>query len=101
MAFALATLAVGSIFFGYYARDMFIGFGTEFWNGSIYHSTNYAGAQLEGEFLPFYIKLTPLVGSIVALLTVFFVNSVQLGSLVYDTYLEPRIRALHRFLSHK
>lgn len=30
MAFSLAVLSVGSIFFGYMARDLFIGFGTAF-----------------------------------------------------------------------
>jgi len=30
MAFALAMLSLGSIFFGYMARDVFIGLGTPF-----------------------------------------------------------------------
>jgi len=30
MAFALAVLSLGSIFVGYMARDLFIGFGTTF-----------------------------------------------------------------------
>lgn len=30
MAFSLATLALGSIFLGFFARDLFIGFGTNF-----------------------------------------------------------------------
>lgn len=30
MAFPLAVLALGSIFLGYFAKDLFIGFGTPF-----------------------------------------------------------------------
>jgi len=52
MATALALLSLGSIFLGYLARDLFIGFGTPFWNGVIYHAPATTGAQLAGEFLP-------------------------------------------------
>jgi hypothetical protein len=30
MAFSLAVLSIGSIFLGYVAKDLFIGFGTNF-----------------------------------------------------------------------
>jgi hypothetical protein len=30
MAFSLAVLSIGSIFLGYFAKDLFIGFGTPF-----------------------------------------------------------------------
>lgn len=30
MAFPLAVLAIGSIFFGYFARDLFVGFGSNY-----------------------------------------------------------------------
>jgi hypothetical protein len=30
MAVSLAVLAIGSVFLGYFARDLFIGAGTEF-----------------------------------------------------------------------
>ena len=39
MAFALLVLSLGSIFFGYFAKELFIGLGTNFWNESIFIST--------------------------------------------------------------
>lgn len=101
MAFSLAVLSLGSIFLGYFAKDLFIGFGTSFWNGSIYHSPATTGAQLEGEFLPFFIKMIPFYGSMFSVLLVFLLNSSVFSSHFASLYKNNVIRSLHRFLSHK
>lgn len=101
MALSLAVLSLGSIFLGYFARDLFIGFGTPFWNGTVYHSPTLSGAQLAGEFLPLYVKLTPFIGSMLSVILVFAINSavfVERSSLLYTNV---NVRELHRFLSHK
>lgn len=36
MAFPLILLALGSIFFGYFTKDFFVGIGTDFWKNSIF-----------------------------------------------------------------
>jgi len=49
MAIALMVLSLGSIFFGYFAKDLFVGLGTDFWNHSIFilpENNN----QLDAEF---------------------------------------------------
>jgi proton-translocating NADH-quinone oxidoreductase chain L len=101
MAFSLAVLSLGSIFLGYLAKDLFIGFGTPFWNGSIYHAPTTTGAQLAGEFLPFFVKMTPFFGSMFSVLLVFLINSSFFATQVSSFYTNRNVRSLHRFLSHK
>jgi proton-translocating NADH-quinone oxidoreductase chain L len=100
MALSLAILSLGSIFLGYFARDLFIGFGTDFWNGTIYTAPALAGAQLTGEFLPAYIKMLPFMGSIVSVALVFLFNEV-LSKEYSRLYTNPTVRGIYRFLSRK
>ena len=49
MAIALMILSLGSIFFGYFAKDFFVGLGTDFWNHSIFILAQ-NNNQLDAEF---------------------------------------------------
>ena len=49
MAIALMVLSLGSIFFGYLAKDFFVGLGTDFWNHSIF-ILDQNNNQLDAEF---------------------------------------------------
>ena len=49
MALSLAVLSLGSIFLGYFAKDLFIGLGTDFWNHSIFILPAHNN-QLDAEF---------------------------------------------------
>ena len=93
MAIALMVLSLGSIFFGYLAKDLFVGLGTDFWNHSIFilpQNNN----QLDAEFFglpnlslletekyynftyPFrWIKILPFLSSLFAVYLVFQVFS--------------------------
>jgi len=101
MALSLAVLSLGSIFLGYIARDLFIGFGTSFWNGSIYHAPETTGAQQIGEFLPFLVKLTPFFGSMLAVYLVFLVNNARTHEIGRSYFMDENTLSAHRFLSHK
>ena len=101
IAASLAALSIGSIFLGYFAKDLFIGFGTPFWNGAIYTSPSLSGAQLSGEFLPFFVKITPFFGSMLSVMLVFFLNSNFFSTAIAALHLNNQLRSLHRFLSHK
>ena len=59
----LTILAILSIFIGYFFKDMAIGVGSDFWNGAltILFTNN---ATVEAEFLPFTIKIFPVVISL-------------------------------------
>ncbi len=58
MYFPFICLLLGSIFFGYFFKDMFIGLGSPFWNNSLFILPSNS-FTIEGEFLPIYIKLLP------------------------------------------
>jgi NADH-ubiquinone oxidoreductase chain 5 len=49
MAVSLSILSLGSIFLGYFAKDLFVGLGTDFWNHSILILPEHNN-QLEAEF---------------------------------------------------
>lgn len=89
MAFSLGMLSLGSIFFGYLAKDLLVGLGTNFWNESIFILPAHNN-QLEAEFfgllnssffelqsfynttyLSRWIKLLPFFLGLVALLLVY------------------------------
>ncbi len=59
MTFPLFILSLLSIFIGYMSKDLFIGFGTDFWGTSIYiNLNNYVLSDIE--FLNINYKLLPL-----------------------------------------
>lgn len=99
-ALSLAILSLGSIFLGYLARDLFIGFGTDFWAGSVYVNPALIGSQLSGEFLPVYIKRLPFFGSITSVFFVFACNETW-AARSSSLYKNSALRAWYRFLSHK
>lgn len=60
MGFSYMVLIPCSIFVGYLFKDLLIGLGSNFWDYSIY--IRYENLlSFEAEFLPFYIKVIPLV----------------------------------------
>ncbi len=69
MAYVLILLGLGSIFFGYFTKDLFIGLGSDFFLDSIYISINHNN-QVQAEFLPQIIKLLPFWVSLFAVLLV-------------------------------
>lgn len=63
MLISLIVLAIGSIFFGFIAKDLYIGFGSDI----VFSGWGYLPNRVsifESEFLPFYIKNIPLFFSI-------------------------------------
>jgi len=71
MAFPMFILSVFSIFIGYLSRDIFVGLGTPFWGNSLSISPANYSIYLEIEFLPFYIKILPVVFSSMGVLLAF------------------------------
>jgi NADH-ubiquinone oxidoreductase chain 5 len=59
----LMILAIGSIFIGYFTKDMFIGLGSNFWGNAIFISPENL-VILDSEFIEYWIKLIPVVFSI-------------------------------------
>jgi proton-translocating NADH-quinone oxidoreductase chain L len=68
----LIILSLFSIMVGYLTKDLFIGFGTQFWGSSIYvNPINYIMTDIE--FLSFEYKILPLVVTILGVLLAFFI----------------------------
>lgn len=94
----LFILAYASIFVGYLTRDMMIGLGTNFWNNSLAISIYGTNSLLDAEFLPYYIKLVPVIFSIVgALLALYLYHSCPFF-LYHFTF---KVRPLYIFLNKK
>jgi len=58
MYLPLFLLTIGSIFFGFFFKDLFIGLGTNMWGNALFILPSHVNF-IEGEFLPTYIKLLP------------------------------------------
>jgi NADH-ubiquinone oxidoreductase chain 5 len=100
MALPMAFLSVLSIFVGYLTRDIFVGFGTPFWGNSLVFTSQDYATFLNAEFLPFYIKIIPVVfstlGTLVAIIYFsFFVNKFTVFTL------STQGRSVYTFLSKK
>lgn len=63
MTFVLIFLSIGSIFFGYLFKDKFIGFGNLFYTSNI-TILNYSNTWIEAEALHPFLKLQPLIFSL-------------------------------------
>lgn len=78
MLLPLFILSVGSIFIGYITKDMFLGLGTNFWNISIFNLKDNI-IVLNGEFMPFSIKLLPLYFSFLGSFFIYYNNYILLN----------------------
>jgi NADH-ubiquinone oxidoreductase chain 5 len=99
MAFPLLVLSFGSIFVGYFAKDMMVGVGTQFWGNSIFILPK-STTLIESEYIPQANKFLPLVftlgGAMAALLINFsradlayIIKTSFLGKTIY-TFLNKR-----------
>jgi len=88
----LFFLSLGSIFFGYIFKDLIMGYGTSFWDGFFQY---YAfSVNCIFEYLPFYVKLLPLVFSFVgiflSILVFYFFPSIYSRKLNLITFLSKK-----------
>jgi NADH-ubiquinone oxidoreductase chain 5 len=60
MRLPLFILSFGAIFVGYLAKDLAIGLGTDFWGTALYVAPEH-NIIIDSEFIPHYIKLTPVM----------------------------------------
>jgi proton-translocating NADH-quinone oxidoreductase chain L len=99
ITYILIILSFFSIFIGFLFKDLFVGLGSDFWSNSIfflYSNTNI----LIAEFLPFYIKMTPVFFSLCGLIfSLLFYNYFFLSSLHFFTNIG--LNNIYWFLSKK
>ena len=76
MAIPLMLLAVGSIFVGFFAKDMMIGLGSNFWGNSLFVLPQNSNI-LESEYIPQGIKLLPLFSTFLGAFLAFVISISQ------------------------
>jgi NADH-ubiquinone oxidoreductase chain 5 len=95
----LLILCVLSISIGFFSKDVFIGFGTNFWNGSLFIlPNNYLLADIE--FIDLFYKLLPLI---LTLLGVFFAYFIYFQNLDFFFLLKQNesFKISYNFLNRK
>merc|ERR1711862_1049411 len=99
ISFALVTLTIPSLFFGYYAKDMFIGLGTDFWGNSLFvKPSNFT--IIDSEFIQIEYKLLPLILSLCGITFAFF-QYTRNTYLLYKTKTIKVGNFLYNFLNKK
>lgn len=73
LALALWPLAFGSLFLGYFAKDLMIGLGTPFWGNAIF-SLPSNSLFVESEWIPTDIKLIPFMYTLLGIVLAFATN---------------------------
>jgi proton-translocating NADH-quinone oxidoreductase chain L len=99
MAFPLLLLALGSVFVGYLAKDMMIGFGTDFWSNAIFTLPKNS-AFIESEYIPQSQKFIPLLCTVLGagLAYIFNISHVLLSYFMKISHLG---RSLYTFLNKR
>lgn len=102
MVLPLMFLAFGSIFWGFFSKDLFIGVGSPFFLTSLI--TNFENlALLEAEFAPAILKNIPFIFTVLgALLSFFLINCcITSKAVIFDYKIDFFYRNLYSFLSKK
>nr|AHX02558.1 NADH dehydrogenase subunit 5 [Sebdenia flabellata] len=93
--FPLIILGIGSIFVGYFTKDLFIGLGTNFWNSAIFILPSHSNF-IEAEWLGTLVKWLPFIMSS---LGIFLISIINL--LTNYLYLFSKFNILFAFLINK
>lgn len=99
MSIPLILLGFGSIFIGYLTKDMMIGLGSSFWGNSLFILPSHQSI-LDAEFLPYWIKLIPVLCSLMGASIAFLGYHIYIH-LIYHWFLSYPLRKIYSFLSHK
>lgn len=96
MSLPLVVLSFGAIFIGYLTRELFIGLGTDTWNGVLF-SLPYHSVLVEAELLPVILKHIPFFLGLLGFFSSFVLLS-SINSLSWRRYIFALIKSLHFFI---
>ena len=82
ITFPLFILSLLSLIIGYITKDFFIGFGTNFWNESIF-IINYNYTIIDIEFVSLFYKLLPFFFTIIGAYLSYFIYSFNLEKYLF------------------
>jgi len=99
LSLPLFLLAICSITIGFLTKDLFIGFGTSFWNGSLFIlPANYVLSDIE--FVSLFNKLLPLLVTLLGTFLAYFLYSVNLEE-YFEIKKTKNYKIIYNFLSRK
>ena len=99
MTLPLFLLSIFSLTVGYMTKDIFIGFGTHFWNNSIFIlPVNYM--LLDIEFIDLFFKLLPLLLTLSGVSLAYFIYAFNLDP-YYQIKKSSSFKLIYNFLSRK
>ena len=99
MSIALCVLAVPSIFVGFYAKDMIVGVGSDFFGAAIYNNPKTLHV-FDAEFLEFFYKILPVTLSLCGAGLSFFLYNFQ-SSILFQIKTSYFGRKIYSFLNKK
>ena len=104
MLFSFRPLIIGSLWGGYYLRSIFVGFGSPFFSSSSLLNSVYLNVLVDSEFLPYNIKLIPVIFSFAGLIFALFIYNNLVNTfnfLISQQYGNNIIRQIHFFFMKK
>nr|WCH57984.1 NADH dehydrogenase subunit 5 [Calliblepharis sp.] len=76
MLLPLILLAIGSLFFGFFTQDLFIGLGSDFWRGSLFILPDH-NFFIESENSPIFVKWLPFFFSFLGIFLASLLNTIK------------------------
>ena len=104
MLWSFRPLIIGSLFTGYALRSIFVGFDSTFYLSANLLAVDNINFLIDSEFLPYFIKLIPVVFSFFGVGLALFIYTNKLNTfntLIQYQYYNPFVRLVHHFLMKK
>jgi NADH-ubiquinone oxidoreductase chain 5 len=102
MSTPLIILAIFSIFFGFFTKDLFIGIGTNFFFDNAIYIHYMHEINLDTEFaLPILIKILPLIITILVIILFLYKNESKLSIITYYNNINLYYYNIYCFLSQR
>jgi NADH-ubiquinone oxidoreductase chain 5 len=99
MSIALCVLAIPSMFVGFYAKDMIVGVGSDFFGAAIYNNPKTLHV-FDAEFVEFFYKILPVTLSLCGAGLSFFLYNFQ-SSILFRIKTSYFGRKIYSFLNKK
>jgi len=99
ICFALGTLAIPSIFIGFYTKDMLVGLGSDFWGTAIFvHPKNMN--MFDAEFINHFYKILPVKLSLLGTFSAFYFYGFQ-SKILFKLKISKIGQKIYNFLNKK
>jgi proton-translocating NADH-quinone oxidoreductase chain L len=104
MLWSFRPLIIGSLFTGYFLRSIFVGFDSTFYLSANLLTVDSLNFLIDSEFLPYFIKLIPVVFSFLGVFLALFIYTNKMNTfntLIQYQYYNRYVRQIHFFFMKK